>query len=240
MNVDMPSLSVVIPAYNEAQLIDKCLSALAMQIDYIDEIIVVDNNCTDSTVQKALTYPKVRVVHEPQQGITYARYKGFESASSDIIARTDADSIAMPNWAQTIRDEFSNSRIDAIAGNYAIAELSPGKLFLASWYCRYLFRPWHQHSLGIKPMMYGPNAAFTKAAWNRSKHHLSFGDSTASEDVDVTLSFLAEGLTIKYMPKLLVKCYLLRTLKFHKLRRYYRTDNITLAKYKLGNKRRWR
>lgn len=235
----MPTLSVVIPAYNEAHLIDRCLSALANQTDYIDEIIVVDNNCTDSTVEKALTYPKVRVIKETRQGITYTRYTGYESATSEIIARTDADSIVMPNWAKTIRTEFSKSKIDALAGNYAIAELSPGKSFLGAWYCRYLFRPWHQHSLGIKPMMYGPNLAFTREAWDKSKHHLTLGDGKASEDVDVTLSFIAEGLTIKYLPTLLVKCYLLRTLNFRKLRRYYRTDNITLAKYKLGNKKRW-
>ncbi len=236
----MPTLSVVIPAYNEAHHIDKCLSALSEQIEYIDEIIIVDNNCTDATAEKALTYPKVRVVPEPRQGITYARYTGFESASGDIIARTDADSIAKPGWAQMIHSEFKDSSIDAIAGNYALAEFSPGKTFLASSFSRHLFRPWHQRSLGIKPMMYGVNSAFTRKAWDQTKHHLTLGDNKISEDVDVTLSFMAEGMNIRYTPRLLVKCHIFRTLfDFRKLRRYYRTDNITLTKYRIGNKKRW-
>lgn len=46
----MLRVSVVIPVYNEEKYIEKCLAALFSQKVKADEIIVVDNNCTDRTI----------------------------------------------------------------------------------------------------------------------------------------------------------------------------------------------
>src|SRR3989338_2863070 len=44
-------VSVIIPAYNEETRINNCLQSLISQIEKADEIIVIDNNCSDKTVQ---------------------------------------------------------------------------------------------------------------------------------------------------------------------------------------------
>ena len=65
------------------------------------------------------------------------------------------------------------------------------------------------------------------------------GDDTISEDVDVSLALIASGHRLVYTPRLMVKCAVLRSFDVAKMRRYYRTDGVTLAKYQLGNKKRW-
>jgi len=84
--------SVVVPAYNEAAYLGRALDSLQHQ-DYggTYEIIVVDNNSTDSTADIAARHG-VRVVREPQQGVCAARQRGADCARGEIIISTDADS----------------------------------------------------------------------------------------------------------------------------------------------------
>nr|MDQ2973765.1 glycosyltransferase [bacterium] len=66
------TLSLVIPVYNEEYNIKRCLTAIAGQTIMPDEVIVVDNNCVDKTIEIAKSFGFVTVVKEPKQGRTYA------------------------------------------------------------------------------------------------------------------------------------------------------------------------
>src|SRR5688500_17107775 len=90
--------SVVIPVYNEADSLDLCLSAIAAQTTQPFEVIVVDNNSTDTTAEIAASYPFVRLVYESRQGVVHARNTGFNLAQGDIIARIDADTVIESGW----------------------------------------------------------------------------------------------------------------------------------------------
>ena len=89
------TISVVIPCYNDAQLLRRCLASFAAQIVPADEVIVVDNGSTDDSAAVAWA-AGVRVVHEPRRGITWATRTGFDSATGDVLFRTDADVVAGP------------------------------------------------------------------------------------------------------------------------------------------------
>lgn len=106
------TLSVVVPAYNEEDTIGDCLRLLLEQSDHIAEVVVVDNNSTDRTVEVVESFiaehPIVRVLPESQQGLVYARNAGMDSATGDLIARIDADTRVPPGWAKTIVDFFSS------------------------------------------------------------------------------------------------------------------------------------
>lgn len=116
---NLPRLSVVIPAYNEATTLPLTLQALKDQ-DYPGEfeIIVVDNRSTDLTPQIAALYG-ARVIREETPGIAHARQAGFLAANGDIICSTDADTIVPPNWLTRIVTAFSkNSQLLAVSGRY--------------------------------------------------------------------------------------------------------------------------
>src|SRR5688572_27451257 len=94
--VKHPSVSIVIPAYNEEGQLALCLEAIARQTVKPVEVIVVDNNSTDGTVEVAGRYPFVTVLHEWRQGVVHARDCGFDAAKGDIIGRIDAETV-MPH-----------------------------------------------------------------------------------------------------------------------------------------------
>ncbi len=96
------SLSLVIPAYNEERHLAACLDAVSRQAVMPSEVIVVDNNSTDRTAEIARSYPFVRVVQEPRQGIVFARNAGFDAARGDIIGRIDADTIIPSDWTKHV------------------------------------------------------------------------------------------------------------------------------------------
>ena len=117
-----PSVSVVIPVYNESRRLARCLDALSRQTRAPDEIIVVDNNSTDDSVEIARRYPLVRIITEKKQGITHARSAGFDTARSDVIARIDADSVVRSDWVQTLHQIFADETVDAATGTAGVAE----------------------------------------------------------------------------------------------------------------------
>lgn len=105
-NGTSPLISVIVPAYNEELWLERCVTALQRQdTDAPYEIIVVDNNSTDGTAEVAERLG-VRVVFEPRQGLTFARQAGQDAARGEIVAHTDADSQAPPNWIASIALAF--------------------------------------------------------------------------------------------------------------------------------------
>ena len=116
-NFSQPIFSIVIPAFNEEKFLPKCLESLENQ-DFKDlEIIVVDNNSTDKTVQIAKKFGAI-VFSEENQGIAFARQKGFLNAKGKIIVSTDADTILPKNWLSKIFGEFKkNENLVAFGGS---------------------------------------------------------------------------------------------------------------------------
>jgi len=80
-------ISVVIPCHNEEEGIQKVLSTMP---DFVDEVIVVDNNSEDRTADVARQYG-AKVVIETMQGYGAAYKKGLSEAKGDIIVTMDGD-----------------------------------------------------------------------------------------------------------------------------------------------------
>lgn len=101
-----PLVSVVIPAYNEADFIGKTLKSLQNQ-DYkgVYEVIVVNNNSKDETARIAQKF-NARVIHEPRKGVQHARQAGFEAANGEFIASTDSDDVLPPHWISQMAERL--------------------------------------------------------------------------------------------------------------------------------------
>jgi len=116
----LPSISVVIPAYNEEKYLPLCLESIRKQ-DYAAEyeVIVVDNASTDNTAKIALDWG-ANVVYESKRSPACARQKGVESATGEIIAFIDADTQAPTCWLSTIVSRFAQEpKMVVISGPYA-------------------------------------------------------------------------------------------------------------------------
>lgn len=120
-------LSFVIPAYNEEDLIGKCLDSILKQAAGLDdiEIIVVNNASTDRTRDIILSFPGVIVVDESKKGITHARHAGFLASSGDLIAYIDADTMLTTDWIAKVLKAFSgNPNLVALSGPHIFYDLS--------------------------------------------------------------------------------------------------------------------
>ncbi|ABA19894.1 Glycosyl transferase, family 2 [Trichormus variabilis ATCC 29413] len=104
-NIDF---TVAIPTYNGANRLPELLERLRNQINTENiswEIIVVDNNSTDNTAQVVQQYQEnwqypypLKYYFEAKQGAAYARKKGVEVSSGQLIGFLDDDNYPTPTW----------------------------------------------------------------------------------------------------------------------------------------------
>ena len=115
-----PYVSIVIPAWNEADNIYRTLSSLASNETRLKvEIIVINNNSTDAT-QQVLDSLGVVSYPENEQGIAYARQKGLEVAKGHLHLCADADTFYPPKWIDLMTQPMVDSQnITGVYGRYA-------------------------------------------------------------------------------------------------------------------------
>lgn len=114
------SFSVIIPALNEEYCLENCLKSLKNQ-DYRGkiEIIVADNGSSDKTLSIARSHKEVIAVEEQRKGVSFALRKGCETAHSEILVFTDADTKFPSHWLSQINEIFnSDSATVAVGGPY--------------------------------------------------------------------------------------------------------------------------
>ena len=89
----MMKLSVIIPTYNEGDVILKCLESLSKQTHRDFDIIVVDDGSTDGTVEKLQESknPRIQILEQKHQGAGAARNLGEKNAKGRILVFVDAD-----------------------------------------------------------------------------------------------------------------------------------------------------
>ena len=116
---DEPEVSIVVPAYNEEQTLERLLRSMASQItQYRTELIIINNNSTDRT-QDLLDQHGVRSVFVREQGVAHARQAGLMAARGTYIANADADTIYPPTWLDALIGPLENVRISCTYGTYS-------------------------------------------------------------------------------------------------------------------------
>jgi glycosyltransferase involved in cell wall biosynthesis len=115
--MDPLKISIVIPAYNEAEVISDTLVAVLAQDYKNKEIIVVNNASKDNTFEVASRFP-VKVVTEDKKGLLHARERGRVEATGDIIVNIDADCLPETDWLTRGAKHFENAAIVGVTGPY--------------------------------------------------------------------------------------------------------------------------
>jgi glycosyltransferase involved in cell wall biosynthesis len=96
--VRTPLVSIIIPTYNSAKLINETLASVFAQSYKNNEIIIVDDGSTDNTLALLeQEQTKIRVISQKNNGACAARNKGFGVSKGEYIQFIDADDLLSPN-----------------------------------------------------------------------------------------------------------------------------------------------
>ncbi len=117
-------LTVIVCTYNRAAILPRCLGGLARQkdVDGLEwEVLVVDNNSTDSTratvAGLADTLPvRIRYTFEPQQGLNHARNRGAQESHGTCFGYIDDDIETGPHWLAALHSALASNDADAVGG----------------------------------------------------------------------------------------------------------------------------
>jgi len=111
-----PRVSVVVCAYNAERTMEACLASLE-ELNYPDyEVIVVNDGSTDRTLEIAERFPYARIISQPNRGLSVARNVGAEAATGEIIAYTDSDCVADPDWLTYLVATMERKQLVACGG----------------------------------------------------------------------------------------------------------------------------
>ncbi|MGC0364607.1 glycosyltransferase involved in cell wall biosynthesis [Rhodococcus sp. 27YEA15] len=205
-------LSVVVPTYNEEDVIGECLDRLTRQLDHIVEIVVVDNNSTDATASVVAGFvdrhPEVRMISEGEQGLVFARNAGLNAAVGLLIARIDSDSMVPPGWARTIVEFFARD-----TDVHWAAACGKGEVYglpyvdIVDRLKKYLGMrtPVIHRKSEVKevPVLYGSNMILRRDSWLAVRDLVSMRRDIF-EDVDTGLCIKRIGGRIAFIPSITV------------------------------------
>lgn len=118
--MDEPKISIIIPAYQAADIIGKCVAALQHQSlpRELYEVLVIDDASTDTTAEVAQAAGADRVLTIAHQGPSGARNAGIAVACGEIVLFTDADCVPSPEWVERMVAPFSSSEVMGAKGSY--------------------------------------------------------------------------------------------------------------------------
>lgn len=112
------TISVIIPAYNAADTLGKCLEGLNAQSRQPDELIVVDDGSADDTCAVATQGGALCLPNEGAKGPGGARNFGASRAKGEILVFIDADCIPPADWLKSLAAPFADPDVGAVGGGY--------------------------------------------------------------------------------------------------------------------------
>lgn len=187
-------ISVVIPAHNEEAFLPGALRAVLQQTLPAFEVIVVDNASTDRTREVAEDFG-VRVVSCPKKGVAYARQAGLLAARGEWVAMTDADSLPLPTWLNSLARHAKGAV--ALYGPLRFYGVSSLEAAFSEWGYRAFL---NLMALLGKPNLAGANMMVWKEAALKAG---GFPPVEAREDVLLGWKLKELGV-VRYVPEALV------------------------------------
>lgn len=214
----LPPFSVVVCTRDRPESLARCLASL-QHLDYpVYEVVVVDNASRDQATAVVVERAGVRYVYEPRPGLDWARNRGWNEATYDLIAYTDDDVVVDHGWLRGLAQSFADPEIAVTTGAILPLELETEAQLLFETYGgmhkgfkRMCFRrsdlPEAQmiaaHMTGV-----GANMAFRRAALAHVGGFdtaLDVGTpSGGGGDLDMFHRIMVAGLPLCYEPRALV------------------------------------
>lgn len=119
----MPEISIIIPVYQTKDYVEKCVRSFTAQSFDDWEMILVEDGSTDGSEKicdrLAEEDARIRVIHQPNGGVSRARNRGLEEASGEYVCFADSDDFADPELLSWFLRKQHESGADVVCCGYA-------------------------------------------------------------------------------------------------------------------------
>jgi glycosyltransferase involved in cell wall biosynthesis len=200
----MEKISVYIPCYNAERFIVKAVRSILAQTLRPAEILVIDDGCTDRSIELIADFP-VRVISmEGNQGLAAARNRAYREAKNELIASIDADCEAHPKWLEQLVEAFP---VDC-AGTGGMTVEANQQDCADRWRAQHMPLHWGDQSVINPKVIYGANQLFRKS----SILQIGLLDTTkvtedykiGFEDLELARKLYSAGYKLFYNPRAVV------------------------------------
>jgi GT2 family glycosyltransferase len=196
------SLSIIIPTFNGANRISKCLQALIRQSDGRNaELIVVDDGSQDGTVAVVAQFPKVRLISQANCGPASARNRGAHDACGDLILFTDDDCEPAPGWLDAMLRPFDDPEVVGVKGAYRTRQKPLVARFVQAEYeDRYRLM---SRTVDID-FVDTYSAAFRRSRFLEIGGYDTEFPTACAEDIELSYRMSARGWKLRFVPDAIV------------------------------------
>ena len=225
-----PRVSVVVCSYNAERTMEACLASLE-KLNYPDyEVIVVNDGSTDRTLEISQRFPYCRIISQPNKGLSVARNVGADAATGEIVAYTDSDCVADPDWLAYLVAKMEAAQLMACGGpNFPPPEnsLVPAAVAVSPGGPTHVLL-----SDDVAEHIAGCNMAFRRDVLLRMGGFDPIYRA-AGDDVDICWRFQDAGYTIGFSPAAVVWHFRRNTVKayFGQQRGYGKAEALVYSKH---------
>lgn len=111
-------ISIIVPVYNSATYLERCVNSLIQQTMDEIEIILVDDGSTDGSSgicdKFSAVDKRVCVIHQPNSGVSIARNRGLAAAKGEYISFVDSDDYVDSDYIQAMYNGIVNNDSDLV------------------------------------------------------------------------------------------------------------------------------
>ncbi|MGH3402641.1 MAG: bifunctional glycosyltransferase/CDP-glycerol:glycerophosphate glycerophosphotransferase [Streptosporangiaceae bacterium] len=183
----VPRISVVVPFFNNEDLLGDCLESIAAQTFRDLEVIMVDDGSTDGSAAiaaaRAAADPRFALLQVPNGGPGYARNRGVERARGIYLAFVDADDALPAHAYACLLHVLENSGSDFVSGN--VQRVGPLGVTQSALHAKAIKAPKTGTHISKTPELFYDvsvwNKLFRKSFWDM--HGLVFPEGIVWEDL---------------------------------------------------------
>lgn len=202
--------SIIVPVYNVAPYLERCVRSLANQDYEAYEIILVDDGSTDGSENMCETYAgaddRIKVFHKNNGGLSSARNYGIKNAAGEYLLFVDSDDYVANNMCSTLEEglqQYGKTDLVSFDAWKECGEVRenvrriPQDYTVISGGKEYLLRGYKHRNVNVQAWMYAYKADFLR------DENLRFKEGILHEDVEFMPRVLLKAKQVLILPDML-------------------------------------
>lgn len=230
-----PSVSFLVPAYNEESYIEECIESL-LNLDYPQDkisIIAINDGSEDSTLEKMRKYSdKIQIIDKENSGKSSSMNKALEHVDTELVASMDADSRPEKDYLRNVVSYFQEEGVQGVTPTMKIED--PETWAQRAIWMEYIYNLLLRKLFSVingQFVMPGPGSVYKT---DHIKEIGGWDEETLTEDMEVVFRMIENGAEIRNSANAFVRTHSPATFKglFRQRSRWYRGNLNNAIRYR--------